>query len=202
MRCEERGPSRVLALVSLVLVATGLVAACGGGSTSVAEPGPTSGRVTTSTQVADPAEAAGVAQGGVLEALGSLDGIELLDGGTLDLASIVEGPVVVWFWAPWCPNCRAMAPDLADLAVEHAGAMSIVGVAGRGTVEEMRGFVADTGTDGLDHLVDAEGTLWAEFGVFSQPAFAFVARDGSVEVVMGRQTRQAMDARVGQLLGS
>ena len=34
-------------------------------------------------------------------------------------------PVVVDFWAPWCPPCRVIAPILNDLAAEYAGRMTI-----------------------------------------------------------------------------
>jgi thiol-disulfide isomerase/thioredoxin len=108
-----------------------------------------------------------------------------LAGAELDVSSLAGEPVVLWFWAPWCTICRVEAPDVAEVAAELQGNVTFLGVPGLGQVADMRSFVDDTGTSGLQHLVDADGSLWQRFGVVTQPSFVFVAPDGSTELFAG-----------------
>jgi thiol-disulfide isomerase/thioredoxin len=123
-----------------------------------------------------------------------------LDGSPFDAATLTGTPVVLWFWAPWCTICRAEAPDVAEVAAEYEDRATFIGVPGRGETADMREFVADTGTDGLTHVVDADGSLWQRFGVVSQPAYVFVGADGTVQAFGGSLDRESLRQSAGNLL--
>ena len=56
--------------------------------------------------------------------------LETLDGKPADLSQYVgKGPVLFEFWASWCPNCRALAPQIAALAKKYQGKLQVVTVA-------------------------------------------------------------------------
>ena len=167
---------RTRALVIVVAALAVLAAACGDGgsddSTAPAEP-----------QLTDTAEFAAATVG----------------GGEFDAASIQGKDTVLWFWAPWCTVCRAEAPDVVEAAAEFDGSIEVIGVAGRGELAEMEPFVADTGTGGLQHMVDDDGAIWSQFGVAAQPAFAFIDDDGEMEVFVGALGREALTERMQAL---
>ncbi len=80
-------------------------------------------------------------------------------------------PVMVDFYADWCPPCRTLAPRLEELAAEYAG----------------RAVVAKVD-------VDENGELASEYGVRGIPAL-FVIKDGEVvEDAVGLQSNRELRA--------
>jgi thiol-disulfide isomerase/thioredoxin len=100
-----------------------------------------------------------------------------LSGGPFNGASLRGKPVVMWFWAPWCPFSNAGAPGIGQVAAANSK-ITFVGVAGRADVGSMQAFVSKYNLN-FTNLNDADGSLWARFNVPWQPAYLFYRADGS-----------------------
>lgn len=170
--------------LSLVLAFSALLAACGSGDASTSS-GAAAGDAGSATPAAPDRPAQFTAA--------------ILGGGELSSASFAGKDTVLWFWAPWCTVCRGEADDVVAAAAAVDGKVEVIGVAGRGEVPAMEGFVADTGTGGLTHVVDDDGSIWSSCEVFAQPAYAFIDDSGTVEVFVGALGEDALVQRMNAL---
>lgn len=109
--------------------------------------------------------------------------------------------MVLWFWAPWCTECRREAPHVARSQAENPG-VTFVGVAGLGETDDMRSFVDDYRVGAFEHLADLDGSLWQRFGVVQQPAYAFVDDTGKIELYRGELGEDGLAERVSALSGN
>ncbi|WP_097867649.1 redoxin domain-containing protein [Streptomyces sp. rh34] len=101
-----------------------------------------------------------------------------VDGKPFDATTLAGRPTVLWFWAPWCPKCKAQAAATAKVAADHAGEANVVGVAGLDKNEAMKDFVADTKTGGFPQLSDENGEVWKRFEVTEQSRYVILDKEG------------------------
>lgn len=97
-------------------------------------------------------------------------------GAAFDAVTLSGKPVVFWFWAPWCPTCRAQAPAVQELAKTYGDRVAIVGVGGldeKAAIEEFAEAVP-----GITHLVDPDGAVWRHLGVTAQSTYVVLNPDG------------------------
>lgn len=115
-----------------------------------------------------------------------------LDGAHFDLASYRGRPVVINFFARWCPPCNEEAPALAAFARAHPNA-AFVGI---DVNDKLAGGVAFVRKYGLPFAVvsDAHGAIASAYGVTGIPTTFFLDRRGEVrDVLEGASTRQSFE---------
>lgn len=99
--------------------------------------------------------------------------LESLDGKPAELAQYLgKQPVVMEFWATWCPNCKELEPALLAAQMKYAGRVQFVGVAVsvNESPELVRRYVEKHGLAGVQ-FYDRKG---AAIDAYDVPATSFV----------------------------
>ncbi|GAB4086685.1 protein disulfide oxidoreductase [Myceligenerans cantabricum] len=153
-----------------------------------------------STDPADPesGDAAEAGSGSDIDTAAWDFSAETLEGGTFEGASIAGTPTVLWFWAPWCPTCRAQIPAVTGLAEEYDGEVEFVGAGGLASGDEIRALAEEI--PHVTHLVDVDGVVWQKFGMTEQSTFAVIDESGTV-VEEGYLDDGSLEQAVAGLVG-
>lgn len=115
-----------------------------------------------------------------------------LSGRPVALADYAGRPVLVHFWATWCPVCRAEQGSIESIAGDHA----VLSVSIDGSAEELRSYVAEQGID-YPVIHDTQGELAARYGVRGVPASFIVDPEGGIRFVeVGYTTEPGLRARL------
>lgn len=90
-------------------------------------------------------------------------------------------PVLVNFWASWCPTCRAEQSLLNTLASQLTPrGLRVIGVDMSDTTASADAFLAEFGGARYPSLVDPQAELAASWGVFGIPETYLVSPEGRV----------------------
>ena len=103
-------------------------------------------------------------------------------GETLRLSDLQGKPVVLNFWYPSCPPCRAEMPDLEQAFQDHRDeGVEFIGIEELilDTVEDGQEFVTEIGVS-YALGADVEGDLIAEYGIIGFPTTVFIGRDQQI----------------------
>ncbi|MBE1468222.1 TlpA family protein disulfide reductase [Kibdelosporangium phytohabitans] len=101
-----------------------------------------------------------------------------LDGVEFDGRSLAGKAAVLWFWAPWCGECRRDAAIVAETAKAYDGKVAFLGVTGWGKLDAMKKF-ADYKLSGFPHVADVDDKLFTTARIKGTPTLMFYRPDGT-----------------------
>ena len=130
--------------------------------------------------------------------------VDMVDfnGDPVTLSQFEGTPVVLNFWATWCPFCVAEMPDFEKVNQAAGGQVQFIGV----NLQDDAGAADDlVGETGVTYLLtrDPRGVVYSAFGGVAMPTTVFIGADGIVdEIVTGALTEGQLSNKVVQHFSS
>ena len=122
-----------------------------------------------------------------------------LDGREVDLATYIgKRPVVLEFWATWCPLCKQLEGQMQAARARYADRVTFVsvGVRDNQTAEKQRAYAIEKHIGG-ELVFDRDGKAVAAYKVPHTSYVVVVDRSGHV-VYTGVGTEQNIDAAIAK----
>lgn len=111
--------------------------------------------------------------------------LNYFDGGSEQLSDLVGTPVVLNFWASWCPPCAAEMPDFAEVDRLMGDRVQFIGVNMQEiSLDAAMDLVERTGVE-YPLVHDPDGAMFTSFGALAMPTTVFITADGDVTRVHG-----------------
>jgi cytochrome c biogenesis protein CcmG/thiol:disulfide interchange protein DsbE len=111
-------------------------------------------------------------------------------------------PMIINFWASWCPPCREEMPVLQQGWEEYGDKVLFLGIQtqDRGKLKEGEALMDEFGLT-FPSLIDDDSRTSVDYGLFGVPETFFVRADGTLLYKFaGGVSAQLLEEKVGELL--
>jgi thiol-disulfide isomerase/thioredoxin len=153
--------------------------------------------------VGQPPATAGVVVEGVAAVGRPAPRVELpgLRGGRVRLADLRGRPVVLNFWASWCPPCLAEMPEFERVHRRLGDRVTFLGVNQRDQAQAAERLARASGVT-YALATDPAGRVFDAFGGLGMPTTVFIRADGTVaEIFAGQLDERLLAERIRRVLG-
>jgi peroxiredoxin len=125
-----------------------------------------------------------------------------LDGRPAALSDYAGQPVMVNFWATWCPPCRLEMPEFQRAFEAHQqDGLVILAVNEYEEAEDVRSFFYDEMGFTFTPLLDSDGEVGQAYGAAGLPATFFIGPDGEIVAIhRGLLSETQLDGYLAELI--
>lgn len=110
--------------------------------------------------------------------------LQTTTGDTIQLSSLRGQPVIVNFWATWCPPCRAEMPEIEQVWQDYQGQnLMILGVNQRENAITVERFKQTVVNMTFPVLLDTTAEIANQYGVVALPTTFFIDAEGQIQDV-------------------
>lgn len=107
--------------------------------------------------------------------------IKDLKGNDVTLSSFKGKPILLNFWATWCPHCRRERPELNQLYKDYNGkGLVIISVANDASIEKVKKFVENNPANFIV-LSDQDSIATEAYSVYALPTTFLIDRNGVIK---------------------
>lgn len=129
--------------------------------------------------------------------------LQTFDGQAVTLRDFTAGggtPVVLNFWATWCPPCRVEMPYFENVGRLYEGEVAVLGLNQAESAATIARYARDHGLT-YPLLVDSDMKVNNLYGVLNLPTTIFIDKNGVVsEVLIGTISQAVLEDRIEGLL--
>ncbi|MBG0788518.1 MAG: TlpA family protein disulfide reductase [Anaerolineaceae bacterium] len=122
-----------------------------------------------------------------------------LAGNSVSLSDYAGTPVLVNFWATWCPPCRSELPLIQAYQEKYADGFVVLALSGGETAQDVQAFITENGYTFMV-LLDSDYAISELYGVRGYPTSFFIDADGVIQKVhIGELTEPLIMAYLDQI---
>jgi len=104
---------------------------------------------------------------------------DYLEGNPGTLTDFAGTPLVINFFASWCPPCRKELPDFEEISQKYSGQVEFLGFSVSDDAETTRELLAETGVT-FPVGMDPDQSIHFDLGGIAMPTTLFVDRFGNL----------------------
>ena len=123
------------------------------------------------------------------------------NGNPVKLSDYFGKPIVLNFWASWCPPCKAEMPDFQETYEEMGGRINflMVNATGSETLAEAKAFIESSGYT-FPVFYDTKDSASMAYGVSSLPTTYFIDAQGrAVAQATGAISKELLLKGIGMI---